>query len=421
MKHLRIALEGDYPSTSDSMSQLSTSIGALNSIFGDKGSGATIERASMESFFRDLPDTTLNERIEQFTVAMEDLSAGLWAALIAGIAAIAALIVKAIKFFTGETGSIEKAVTQFNTAKKEVDEKTGQLKQLDDAIRKEPVKVEDGKTFHSLQEIIDGTPALLNKYEQIMERHIDFLYGPADKNPFLHALKENEGFEEKMDKALAQSTKAHHEVTLLLLEDVDENNDGNIERYKNNTTKAKGIQIHHPYTLHGKVVTNVDVAKELNDAYRAANTKTSGSHTSIAEVNHYLEGYFQRDIVVHHLQRIKPIIDSTKPLTREMQESEELVKAIAYDTKKIAMREKTEANAKFLDAVGDGNRVMSKAFSEYAAGLKAVLSIAHNLVTFTNHLTNTQHEVRSLISQVVNEVKNSSMVSDNVRTLLKET
>lgn len=436
MKHLRLALEGDTPSAQTSMGELEEHIDALSQI----GDSTDVEGGvSMESILRSSGDLAAM-RMKDFKVAMEDFSAGVWAAIAAGIAALLVLIYKAIDYFLGSgtsgssSGAVRKAATKHEEAKKDnakAQEYAEQVEQIlkdvepelapaMESYRDHRVAMEsNGKKVRNLQDVINATPSLLSEYEQVTERHVEFLYGPMRENVFVKKLEANKGFETETYKAVELATRGFDEVTDYLLRDIDYGQ-ANVERYHRLIEKAKQVTVLQVFRVGGRDTNVHDLAQEMQETHKESQTKKSGTHNSFMDVLGNLSSYFEHDIISQILKALEMNLRESKDATKKLEEAQALAKMTDREAKKYENDSEDPERQEYLKAVREGNRLYSKFISEYAGQLRGSIVIANLLVSFSNHLSNAQKEIDTLINKVVSEImKHGKEVPDQLRQLAK--
>lgn len=413
MKHLRIALEGIEASGElvDVAGMLNDHINNLADITnGMPDTDDALSSVSMESFVRYKPGSSI--KIAAFQVAIEELSGTAWAAIAAGIAALIALLIKAFKHFTGDKndGAISKAIVSHEKAKEDsakMAEYIAISERIIEGADEIALELEKGqlKPIRSLQDIIDSTPSLLDRFEQLMDKHVAFLYGPASENAFVKALKEQHGFESELTKAVELGTRDFDRVVDLLLRDIDPHNERELQAYADNIDKAQSITVIKQFHLHGKDTNIHDLAKVFQDALAESATLRPGTHTSFSEVHNNLEGYFKNDLSYEVLQKLDGNMKAIKVASSGLQEAEGLSKMVDRDKKRWENLDETPENKHWLSTIKKGSGMLLKALTEQAAQLRASISITNTVVKFSSHLVQTEMEVHELAKQAAGELK----------------
>ena len=411
MRHLRLALESENPSAQTSMTELQEHVDALANIGEGVEGGSDI--ISMESFLRNSYDAT-GTKLEAFHVAMEDFSAGIWAAIAAGVAALIALIYKAIKYFMGQGsssgggGAIAKAIEKQEVAQEQNKKDNQVLKEVTLALQHSPVEVateQNGTAkVHDLQQIIDNNADLLSDFEKLLEHHVEFLYGPVRDNAFVKAIGNMSGLEHELLKAVELGTREFNVVSDILLSGVDYGAK-DVARYQQTIEKTKQSVVLRKFRIGGVETDAIELARKLQEAYQQAKTKKEGVHNTFSDVNSNLEGYFEHEDIVKVMKGLELNMRKVRNSAAELQDTEDLIKMVDKTSKRYEDREEDQQEVRAYHAVvREGNRVLSKFMADHAGQLRANIAICNLLVQFSNHLSETQKAVHALSEKVYKKI-----------------
>lgn len=400
MKALRAALE--ELQVEKELQNIGDTIAGLNELAAYAENNSTeIDAVSMESIFLSFREKDYNAigNIENYRVAMEEMSAGVWAMLIAIAAAIAVAIKKFITWaFDGSSssggggggGHIGLVSSKVEETAKVVKEQSSKVEELNDELHKANVETApDDKHPEATRKRINGIDDLADVYSKADAEHHQGFKFMKHPDPIAVDILENgpysKAIQELINKMSGSGSDFYSQVAKTITDKLktepEKINEEYLREFNDSVEKDNKISL-----LYLKADTVPDAASALKELHAKVLASTPNKTYTLSELHKKMEVLMEEDIT-----QLTRVVGEIANHLKTLQTASEDLSAQA-----AVLKHQTEVASREQDPRAESARIASVIMRRMGQLAKGACEITRHCSIFMQAMLSVASHIRSL-------------------------